>query len=85
MGDAKSYVERLFDFPAIDALSEADARLAILVEPARKEHVEFEDAALDEVVRVTSGYPYFLQEWGACGSAAGDGYPDHQRGRAGLA
>jgi hypothetical protein len=63
MGDAKSYVERLFDFPAIDALSDPYARLAI-VEPARKEGVEFETAALDEIVRVTSGYPYFLQEWG---------------------
>jgi hypothetical protein len=63
MGDAKSYVERLFDFPAIDALSNADARRAI-VEPARKEGVEFGTAALDEIVRVTSGYPYFLQEWG---------------------
>jgi hypothetical protein len=26
--------------------------------------VEFEDDALNEIVRVTSGYPYFLQEWG---------------------
>jgi AAA ATPase domain len=63
MGDAKSYVERLFDFPAIDALNEADARRAI-VEPAWQEKVDFQAAAVDEIVRVTSGYPYFLQEWG---------------------
>jgi hypothetical protein len=63
MGEAKSYVERLFDFPNVDALHPNEARRAI-VEPARHEGVEFEDAALDEIVRVTAGYPYFLQEWG---------------------
>jgi hypothetical protein len=63
MGEAKSYVERLFDFPNVGALNAADARRAI-VEPARQEGVEFEAAALDEIIRVTSGYPYFLQEWG---------------------
>jgi hypothetical protein len=63
MGEAKSYVERLFDFPAIDALSDIDARRAI-AEPAKKEGVHFDNAALDEIIRVTSGYPYFLQEWG---------------------
>jgi AAA ATPase domain len=63
MGEAKSYVERLFDFPDVDALSPADARRAI-VEPARQEGAEFEDDAVDEIVRVTAGYPYFLQEWG---------------------
>jgi hypothetical protein len=63
MGDAKSYVERLLDFPGVDALSAADARRAI-AEPAWQEGVEFEDDALNEIVRVTSGYPYFLHEWG---------------------
>jgi hypothetical protein len=63
MGDAKSYVERLFDFPEVDALNATDARRAI-VEPARQEGVEFAEDALDEIVRVTAGYPYFLQEWG---------------------
>ncbi|MGH7081803.1 MAG: ATP-binding protein, partial [Acetobacteraceae bacterium] len=26
--------------------------------------IEFTEEALDEIVRVTAGYPYFLQEWG---------------------
>jgi hypothetical protein len=26
--------------------------------------VRFSDSALDEIVRQTKGYPYFLQEWG---------------------
>ncbi|MFT8480327.1 MAG: ATP-binding protein, partial [Gluconobacter oxydans] len=63
MGDAKSYVERLFDFPEIDALSPSDAARAIS-EPARKYLVEYEVDALQEIIRVTSGYPYFIQEWG---------------------
>ncbi len=63
MGEAKSYVERAFDFPRVDALHPDDARTAI-VEPARREGVSFDGAALDEILRVTSCYPYFLQEWG---------------------
>ena len=63
MGEAKSYVERLFDFPSVDALHEIDAQKAI-VEPASKEGVDFDDDAVKEILRVTAGYPYFLQEWG---------------------
>jgi hypothetical protein len=62
-GKAKSYAERLFDFPTIGPLSLLDARRA-LQEPVIKEHVRFAVDALDEVVRVTQGYPYFIQEWG---------------------
>ncbi|MFP3326077.1 hypothetical protein R0K05_23790, partial [Planococcus sp. SIMBA_160] len=35
-GDAKSYAERLFQFPKIDSLNEPDARQA-LIEPSRAE------------------------------------------------
>ena len=63
-GDAKSYAERLFRYPRIGALNDADAREA-LEEPAARLGVSFEAAVLAEVVRVTDGYPYFLQEWGA--------------------
>lgn len=63
MGEAKSYAERLFDFPAIGALSDDDAALAI-VKPAQDEGVDVEDAAAKKIVQETKGYPYFLQEWG---------------------
>jgi hypothetical protein len=63
MGEAKSYVERLLDFPTVDALSASDAKRAI-AEPAAREGVKFQADALDEIIRVTQGYPYFLQEWG---------------------
>jgi hypothetical protein len=62
-GESKSYAERLFAFPDIGPLSNDDARRA-LREPAQKEGVEFETPALDEIHRLTQGYPYFLQEWG---------------------
>ncbi|MDE2840495.1 MAG: ATP-binding protein, partial [Chloroflexota bacterium] len=62
-GKAKSYAERLFDFPEIVALSTADARRAI-AKPAQEEGVEIADDALDAIVSQTKGYPYFLQEWG---------------------
>lgn len=62
-GNAKSYAERLFDFPMIGALAPAEAELAI-VKPASVEGVEFTPDALAEIVSATRGYPYFLQEWG---------------------
>lgn len=63
MGDAKSYAERLFDFPFIGPLSPNDARQAI-EKPLASEGVRIEEAALQEIVRLTRGYPYFLQTWG---------------------
>ncbi|MDE0141607.1 MAG: ATP-binding protein [Caldilineaceae bacterium] len=63
MGNAKSYAERLFDFPEVGPLSSSDARIAIS-KPARDEGVEIEAEVLDAVVSRTQGYPYFLQVWG---------------------
>lgn len=62
-GNAKSYAERLFDYPMIGALTPAEAELAI-VKPANDESVGFTPEAVAEIVSVTRGYPYFLQEWG---------------------
>lgn len=62
-GESKSYAERLFNFPDIGALSAADAAKA-LRDPAREAGVEFLEDALQEVFRLTRGYPYFIQEWG---------------------
>ena len=63
MGDAKSYAERLFDFPIIGPLDSEDARKAI-VNPARSEQVEITPEAQQKIIEATQGYPYFLQEWG---------------------
>ena len=63
MGKAKSYAERLFDFPVIGPLNKLEAREALL-NPAEREGVIFDEAALDDIFSETAGYPYFLQEWG---------------------
>lgn len=62
-GDAKSYAERLFKFPAIGSLDTSEARQA-LVEPAEAEGAVYEPAAVDLVLEITRGYPYFIQELG---------------------
>ncbi len=63
MGDAKSYAERLFDFPEIGALSPVAACVAI-GKPLQDLGVDITDDALERIVARTEGYPYFLQEWG---------------------
>lgn len=62
-GRSKSYAERLFRYPTVGPLATGDAKEA-LRGPVLQQNVSFTDEALDELVRVTHGYPYFLQEWG---------------------
>ncbi|MGC1646297.1 MAG: ATP-binding protein [Candidatus Sulfotelmatobacter sp.] len=62
-GNAKSYAERLFDFPMIGPLTDAEAELAI-VKPAKDEGVDYAPEAISAIIARTKGYPYFLQEWG---------------------
>ena len=63
MGRAKSYAERLFDFPEVGPLLPPAARLAI-AKPAKALGVEVDDDALGQILKETHCYPYFLQEWG---------------------
>ncbi len=63
MGRAKSYAERLFDFPQIGPLTHDAARQAI-TKPAADQGVSVDRGALDRIIEETRGYPYFLQEWG---------------------
>ena len=62
-GDAKSYAERLFNFPEVGSLDNEESQDVLRI-PAQAQGVEFEQDALDFIVEATSGYPYFLQEWG---------------------
>ena len=62
-GEAKSYAERVFTFPVIDSLTEDQPRQALEV-PVADEGVRWKPEALDRLVEVTRGYPYFLQEFG---------------------
>jgi len=62
-GRARSYAERLFEYPEIGPLKESAAKKA-LVAPAEKLGVQYEEGALAEILLRTKAYPYFLQEWG---------------------
>jgi hypothetical protein len=62
-GDAKSYAERLFDFPTIGSLVADDARDALVL-PAEALGVRYDAGAAELIVAESRGYPYFLQEWG---------------------
>ena len=63
IGDARSYAERLFDFPVIDSLDD-DAAADALTIPAEEEGVRWDRAGVQRVVELAKGYPYFLQEFG---------------------
>ena len=62
-GESKSYAQRLFSFPDLGPLSKTDA-IKALQDPVRAVSVEFQAQGLDEIYRLTQGYPYFIQEWG---------------------
>ncbi len=62
-GSTKTYAERLFEFINIDSLDSDAAGLAI-TKPASDAGVTFTEDAVSKVVKLTGGYPYFLQEWG---------------------
>jgi Holliday junction resolvasome RuvABC ATP-dependent DNA helicase subunit len=62
-GEAKSYSERLFEYPQVDKLNTA-AALDALRKPAQQLGVDYTDKAALAIVEKTQGYPYFLQEWG---------------------
>lgn len=64
VGRAKSYAERLFNFPVIGALP-PDAAAEALEHPVNERGVSFTKEALEEILKQTQGYPYFLQEWGS--------------------
>ncbi len=63
VGIAKTYAERLFKFPEIGRLDDAEAEL-VLREPAAQLGVDFSDGALRQGLDFSEGYPYFLQEFG---------------------
>jgi hypothetical protein len=63
IGESKSYTERLLEFPHIDRLSSKDARKAI-EDPVVSCGARITKQAIREIISVTQGYPYFIQEWG---------------------
>ncbi|MBI5090379.1 MAG: ATP-binding protein [Actinobacteria bacterium] len=63
LAEAESYAERLFDYRAIEPLSDTDALFA-LTQPAAAQHVTWKRDAARFVLDESGGYPYFLQQFG---------------------
>lgn len=63
LGEAASYSERLFEFRVLHGLRPEEAREA-LETPVEAAGVRFRRGAVDRIVEWTSGFPYFVQEFG---------------------
>jgi hypothetical protein len=63
LAEARSYAERLFDYRSITRLTDG-AAAAALHDPVARLGVSFDDVAIARLVKVSGGYPYFLQEYG---------------------
>lgn len=74
LSEARSYAERLFSIRPVGALPPEDTRAAF-EEPAADLGVTFEAAALDELVDVSGGYPFFIQSYGKHVWDVADGSP----------
>ena len=74
MGNAKSYAERLFEFPEVGPLS-ADAASQAIIKPIEAEGAAITDGAVERILADTQCYPYFLQEWGQRSWEAADASP----------
>ncbi len=61
-GHSKSYAERLFRYPSVGPLQGDDARAAVR-NPIDSEGAAIDDDALNEIIAITEGYPYFIQQW----------------------
>jgi hypothetical protein len=70
---AKPYADRLFEYRELGRLRDVEAHFG-LVKPAATLGVDFIREAADQVVHLSAGYPYFIQEygrelWNAAGSS----------------
>jgi hypothetical protein len=62
LGNSKSYAERLFDYPKVDALDRRAVQEAI-EGPVLKAKAYVDRQALEHIANITQGYPYFVQQW----------------------
>ena len=82
-GESKSYAERLFTYPEVGALSAEDALTAI-TKPIEAESAAITPQALTDILELTQGYPYYIQQWAhdAWNLATGDVITDEDVRRA---
>ena len=63
LSDARSYAERLFTIAPIGQLTN-EATQAAFEQPAADLQVAFEQDAVDALIEVSGGYPFFIQAYG---------------------
>ena len=61
LSEEKSYSERLFMYKSIGSLTHEQSRKAI-EEPAKKFGIAYTDEAIEEIITITKGYPFFIQQ-----------------------
>lgn len=61
LSDEKTYAERLFIYKEIGSLTKEQSKIAIEA-PAKKFSVTYTEDAVDEIISVTKGYPFFIQQ-----------------------
>ena len=61
LSDEKSYSERLFLYTEIDSLNFEQSKKAI-EEPVKKFEITYTDEAIEKIIDITKGYPFFIQQ-----------------------
>lgn len=61
LSEEKSYSERLFMYKEIGSLSKEQSKSAIEI-PAEKFGVSYTEDAIEQIIDVTRGYPFFIQQ-----------------------
>lgn len=61
LSDEKTYSERLFVYQVVDSLTPAQTREAI-IEPAKRFGVDYTEEAVQKIIELTKGYPFFVQQ-----------------------
>ena len=61
LSDERSYSESLFLYKEIGSLTDEQSRNAIEI-PARKFGITYTDEAVDQIISITKGYPFFIQQ-----------------------
>lgn len=61
LSEEKSYSERLFMYKEIGSLTKEQSRKAI-EEPTKKFGVSYTANAIEEIIDITKGYPFFIQQ-----------------------
>lgn len=61
LSSEKSYAERLFIYKEVGSLNEKEA-IAAITKPVEKLKVTYSDEAVEKIISITKGYPFFIQQ-----------------------